>query len=65
MSGLLTIMASGGCASKPFTPANPHVPMPSGRQLEEIQAIFRGADPGRKKLTIKAGGESDSGLFSN
>jgi hypothetical protein len=50
MSGLLTIMASGGCASKPFTPANPHVPMPSGRQLEEIQAIFRGADPGPRKI---------------
>jgi hypothetical protein len=39
MSGLLMIMASGGRASKAFTPANPHVPMPSKRHLEAIRAI--------------------------
>jgi hypothetical protein len=65
LSDLLMIMASGGRASKAFTPANPHVPMPSERHLEASPAILRGADPGRKKLTIKAGSESDSGLFSN
>jgi hypothetical protein len=65
LSGLLMIMASGGCASKAFTPANPHVPMPSGRQLEAFKRSFGAPIRAGKKLTIKAAGESDSGLFSN
>jgi hypothetical protein len=43
-------MANAGCASKGFTPANPHVPMPSERHLEAIQANPGGADPGRREI---------------
>ena len=57
-------MPNGGGASKRLAMAIRHVPIPPQSGPDDSGANPK-AFSGPKRLTIKAGHESDSGLFSN